>query len=31
LERLSWLQGVAEELPLEADSQDVVISSLVRE
>lgn len=29
IDQLSWLQGVAEELPLPDDSQDVVLSTLV--
>jgi ubiquinone/menaquinone biosynthesis C-methylase UbiE len=31
LQQLHWQQGVAEELPLPDDSQDVVISTLVRQ
>lgn len=30
LQQLQWQQGVAEELPLQDNSQDVVISTLVR-
>jgi hypothetical protein len=29
VEQVSWQQGVAEELPLQDSSQDVVISTLV--
>jgi len=31
LHQLQWQQGVAEELPLQENSQDIVISTLVRE